>query len=236
MDLLDLWKPALLVSVKFLVLDTVLITDPTSVLSFGIWVTLGAAPCDLDTFLNLWLNLTSNHPQSAWIQLLGTSLNCGCQPVCESRTQRFGPKLTLGAAPGALMHFLWMLHWILLIVHLNLSEPSILVSATTVCCLDFLLNHWPTSVWIIGPGLTLGVAPTDFVNLSLNLTGNHIDLLFESLRGLAFSESLILWICKTLHFWCQSTFLTLDTFLITDLQVAWPMGSGSLFQDFTQIC
>ena len=142
MDLLDLWKPALLVSVKFLVLDTVLITDPTSVLSFGIWVTLGAAPCDLDTFLNLWLNLTSNHPQSAWIQLLGTSLNCGCQPVCESRTQRFGPKLTLGAAPGALMHFLWMVHWILLIVHLSLSEPSILVSATTVWCLDFLLNHW----------------------------------------------------------------------------------------------
>ena len=136
---------------------------PTSALNFGIWVTLGAAPGDLNNFLNLWLNLTSDHPESSWTQLLSTSLDSGVshfvnhKPTCWDFS-------TIGAAPLTLMHFFWMIHKILLMVHQNLSEPWTLVFWCPGC-------FW--NLWMCGPELTLGAAPSDSVDLSLILPSDY---------------------------------------------------------------
>ena len=79
---------------------------PTSALNFGIWVTLGAAPGDL----NYFLNLTGDYPESSWTQLLSTSLNFGVSHFVHQKPTCWDFS-TIGAAPLTLMPFFWMIHW-----------------------------------------------------------------------------------------------------------------------------
>ena len=151
MNLLNLWKPALLVSVNFFDLGHFPDHWPTSCLNIGIWVTFSRFHSNLlMDLLVSWKpeflvsgkiftlrHFSNDQPTTVWIWHLDA--------------------------------LLWMFHWISLVIMLNLSESRIFVSAW-IWVLDTFLVTEPIEVLHL---VTLGAASENLNTFFQDFTDSH---------------------------------------------------------------